>query len=742
VKLRRILPIGRQGALGIAIAAAGLLAPAHAASLMTTNGKLIAYSSLAAPGTNGAVFGGSFGNPEVSEDGTVTFSADVAGGDVISATNSRGFFRGTSVDDLSMVVRWGDPAPGLPGLTLFSPTTCHGPGNLRISPLGTTLWTSPLNNSTNDVPANAATALFGGDPGNLALVAREGDVAPGTGGAVYSGDLTATSIQFTAINRNGSVLFQEGLAGTGITTANNAALFTGPIGFLSVVARKGDVVLPGPVTAAGFPSIIQMDNSRRALYTMSLAGAGVTAANDASLWLYTPGVGSTMLVREGQSAPGTGGATFSSADGSWLPLVGPNSFSSSGQYEFTTELQGGDVSGTTNDQAIYVGDLSGGLTLLARKGDPAPGTDAYFLGFNFAYSALNSSGAVLIVGGVTGGTSTQDNYLCVWIATPTGNPSAPYRISLINRGGDPAPGTAGAVFGPVVVQNTVFNDLGQAVFLRDLVGGDVVSGVNDRGVYAWDATHGVYPIAREGEIFNLTPDLPVTPFGYGILQFSNAGGAALGFNKNGVLAMSVSFFEGGQFVVTVDLNCYPPTPYYQDADGDGYGNPNVSISVCNNAPVPTGYVLDATDCDDTNPNIHPGAVEVCNGLDDNCDGLVDNGITAPTAFVSMKVSRAGAITTVSWNTVAGATQYDVVNGDLGELRAKAGNFGALTQASCTADDVAGTSVPLSSPVSPGAGLWYLVRPENCAGPGSYDDGSPSQHGPRDPGILAGGYGCP
>ncbi|RIA09327.1 putative secreted protein (Por secretion system target) [Flavobacteriaceae bacterium MAR_2010_72] len=45
-----------------------------------------------------------------------------------------------------------------------------------------------------------------------------------------------------------------------------------------------------------------------------------------------------------------------------------------------------------------------------------------------------------------------------------------------------------------------------------------------------------------------------------------------------------------------------PIPYYEDADGDGFGNP--AVSVVQNCPV-EGYVVDNTDCDDTNANINP-----------------------------------------------------------------------------------------------------------------------------------------
>ncbi|MCB9794199.1 MAG: hypothetical protein H6741_15905 [Alphaproteobacteria bacterium] len=61
--------------------------------------------------------------------------------------------------------------------------------------------------------------------------------------------------------------------------------------------------------------------------------------------------------------------------------------------------------------------------------------------------------------------------------------------------------------------------------------------------------------------------------------------------------------------------------FYADADGDGYGDPEVSTQSCEGA---TGYVSDSSDCDDDNAEVHPGAAEVCNGIDDDCDALVDD----------------------------------------------------------------------------------------------------------------------
>lgn len=98
--------------------------------------------------------------------------------------------------------------------------------------------------------------------------------------------------------------------------------------------------------------------------------------------------------------------------------------------------------------------------------------------------------------------------------------------------------------------------------------------------------------------------------------------------------------------------------YYADADGDGFGDPAVFVEACVS---PSGYVSNNTDCNDSLGTVNPSGTEVCNTIDDNCNGLVDDGISISVDPVSgpgdQCVPMTYGFSTWSVPAVAGATSY-------------------------------------------------------------------------------------
>ena len=66
--------------------------------------------------------------------------------------------------------------------------------------------------------------------------------------------------------------------------------------------------------------------------------------------------------------------------------------------------------------------------------------------------------------------------------------------------------------------------------------------------------------------------------------------------------------------------------WYADLDGDGFGDPNTIETTC---LAPENYVSNELDCDDTSTEINPNMEEVCDELDNNCDGEIDEGVSSP-----------------------------------------------------------------------------------------------------------------
>jgi parallel beta-helix repeat protein len=79
----------------------------------------------------------------------------------------------------------------------------------------------------------------------------------------------------------------------------------------------------------------------------------------------------------------------------------------------------------------------------------------------------------------------------------------------------------------------------------------------------------------------------------------------------------------------------PTFTYYNDYDTDGYGNLTDFIEASSQ---PAGYVTNNTDCNDVNAAINPGATELCDGVDNDCDSITDEGCVS-----SIQLSGCGVL---------------------------------------------------------------------------------------------------
>lgn len=91
------------------------------------------------------------------------------------------------------------------------------------------------------------------------------------------------------------------------------------------------------------------------------------------------------------------------------------------------------------------------------------------------------------------------------------------------------------------------------------------------------------------------------------------------------------------WIVKLSPPCIPIT-FYKDNDGDGFGSTLIDTTTCN---LPLGYVIDNTDCNDLNAEINPAAIEICNDTDDNCNGIIDEGLTINTFYLDADVDNYG-----------------------------------------------------------------------------------------------------
>lgn len=169
--------------------------------------------------------------------------------------------------------------------------------------------------------------------------------------------------------------------------------------------------------------------------------------------------------------------------------------------------------------------------------------------------------------------------------------------------------------------------------------------ISPTGMTAWhvfdlDAENGIISDidTLDSNIDNGTCSNEGSSCSYSIDPSTDSFGA--GGSGNGTVSYSVSensSMDSRNGVITIAGNDHTVTQsgctgttYYQDFDGDGYGDSGTSVTACSQ---PEGYVSDNTDCNDDDANIHPGATETCNGLDDNCNESTDEGLPTDTYYL-------------------------------------------------------------------------------------------------------------
>ncbi|NOZ41069.1 MAG: hypothetical protein GXP24_12715 [Planctomycetes bacterium] len=326
------------------------------------------------------------GDPLLDGSGNTAFFSQLQEGGSID----RGIFSEGNGIGPTLVARSGDAALG-------AGVNFSGFGDPVFNSSGLLAFTNMLRgagvNNRNDLAI-----LRGREKNAFALVAREGDAAPGTPTGVSFGG------QFTfgdpVLNSRGQTAFLSRLVGAEIGNSFNRGLFlAGSNGGLELLVRVGD---PAPDTGTGitFGSVSNpaINDNGLTAFQARLTGTGVDGTNQYAIYSEGGGNGLALVTRTGDQAPGTNtGVNFRFLNS---PVI-----NGSGQAAFRASLTGVG-SGSLSKSGIFKENPDGILVKVARDGDIAPGTNA---GITFGGRAafgdpvLNSKGQTAFMGFLNGG---------------------------------------------------------------------------------------------------------------------------------------------------------------------------------------------------------------------------------------------------------------------------------------------------------------------------------------------------
>lgn len=396
----------------------------------------VASRSDAAPGTIGAIFNTNMTdmapNRPINNAGQSVFSGSLTGGDTVAGQNSGGIWIASNSGDVSMIMRTGDAAPGSVGGSVFNNTN-----NPSLNGSGEVAFDTFLRQGVGTVDALNDGVLATNVGGSLSVIAQEAQPVPvgSMPGVTFASLPNAVGsprspITLAGLNNSGRTLYSASLSGAVTPGVDDTAIFTHAGGNTQTLIRRGDAA---PVSGATYSAIsgnannsIRLNNNDNVLVSASLVqSGGITAANDAALWISQVGGSSTVLMQEGDDVgaalgdAGLSGVLFGSA----LNIL----FNNADQAVFTTVLTGTGVT-AANDRALFAWDPTDGLMLVAREGQEIFGINVTSFGtFNTASGEGGSQGL------------SDTGWLAFTIGGTTasgGNASAVIRTNI------PAPGAA------------------------------------------------------------------------------------------------------------------------------------------------------------------------------------------------------------------------------------------------------------------------------------------------------------
>ena len=505
----------------------------------------------------------------------------------------------------------GQPAPGFPAGAKFS--SFQGP---RLDAAGRSLFYGSA--VGGGVTALTDQGVFRQLGAGLQLVAREGQLAPGTAGAMFlnlaSGVINPPAL---GVNSAGALVFTTRLIGGDVCDCNHDGLLDNDtalyreVGGALVLMARADGQVPGQAPGLSFDKLVGQpliaDDGTLVFFAV-ITGPGVTFANSVVFMTAAEGQPLSVVVRDGDPMPGF-------PEGTVIHSPGRAFISPTGEFSFFTTLQGpgitandddvllafrdgalelvaragdvlasGDVLGNpfvqgaftnhserggdreafssllADDGSAVIRALGAGLEEVVRSGDAAPGLPpgTTFEKFGFFVNngplQLGDDGSLVFMGRLNTPSPSNES---LWICDPDG------ALHLLARGGETPPGAPpGVSFGNgsgglvPLFGKVALEPGGRMAFLASVTGPGLDS--LSKGLYATDAAGTLHALVQPGDVLDVADagtDLrTVVTAGFNQDAFTLEAYNGPVFAANGALVCRITFTDGSSGVFEFDLD--------------------------------------------------------------------------------------------------------------------------------------------------------------------------------------------